>query len=430
MKLLIGVIITLFASVWVALLLKDNPGYAMFSMGDWTVETSFTFFLLTLILLFVIAYFLVRLVIRIWKTPADTMSLNRRWQRKKAEQLYNVGTQQLVAGHAAAAEKTLLKAAARSKAPAQHYLTAARAAHQSSDVKWRRDLHLRMAEDAPNADKVAVQLTRVEFLLDDQQAEQARPLIEALHGTQPHHPGVLQWLARTYHQLKAWEPLQQLLPELQKQKVLGSQPFAELQDQTYRGLLEIATASGSLEKLRALWKQAPAALREEDEAFLVDYATALRDCNAGDDAEKLLREAINRRWNPKLVVGYGLLERGNASAQLATAEAWLSQHSDDPYLLLTLGRLAKRCQQNDKARDYLERSIQLMPTPDAYQELGELAESLHELTYAGQCYHSGLRLLTGKSQVQQGTMLPATDAVQLQAPVPTAQNPAVPATAT
>ena len=118
------------------------------------------------------------------------------------------------------------------------------------------------------------------------------------------------------------------------------------------------------------------------------------------------------------MVGYGMLGRGNATAQFAAAERWLVQHGDDPHLLLTLGRLAKRCQQNAKARDYLERSIQIMPTPDAYQELGELLESLHELTHAGQCFHAGLRLLVGKPQEKQGAMLPAAEvSQQLQRPM-------------
>jgi len=180
--------------------------------------------------------------------------------------------------------------------------------------------------------------------------------------------------------------------------------------------LEITAAGGSLEALRALWKQAPVVLREEDEAFLVAYATALCECQAIEDAEALLREAIDRRWSAKLVVGYGMLGRGNATSQLATAEGWLERHGDDPYLLLTLGRLAKRCQQNAKARNYLERSIQIMPTPDAYQELGDLLESLHELTYAGQCFHAGLRLMVGKPHEWQGAMLPATDQAQLAGP--------------
>ncbi len=416
MKLLVGIIITLFVSVWMALALRQDPGYAMFSIGEWTVETSFAFLILVLSALFVAFYFLVRLAIRLWLTPGQTLAANQRRLQRKARRLFDLGSRQLAAGQWAAAEKTLLKSAAHSETPALDYLNAARATHHL-DVKWRRDLHLRKAEESPGADKLTVQLTRVEFLLDDQNAEQARPILESLRTLNPRHPGVLLWLARTYQQLKAWEPLQKLLPEAQKQKALGPELLTEMQKQTYQALLEIAAAGGSLEKLRALWKEAPATLREGDEEFLVAYTTALCEFDAFDDAETLLREAINRRWSTKLVVGYGMLGRGNAAAQLAVAEGWLARHGDDAYLLLTLGRLAKRCQQTAKARNYLERSIQIMPMPDAYQELGELLESLHELTYAGQCFHAGLRLLVGKPEGKGGVTLPAAEAAQqLQGP--------------
>jgi len=416
MKTLFGVILTLFASVWIALFLRQDPGYAMVSVGQWTIETSFAVFLIALFLLFGLFYFLVRLGVHFWRSPALTSAASRQWEQQRARQLFDKGLQQMAAGHAVEAEKMLLKGASSSETPAQHYLTAARASHQSSEEKWRRDLHLRKAEECQGVDPVTVQLTRAEFLLDDQKPEQARPLLESLRASHPRHPGVLHWLAKTYRQMAAWQPLEELLPELKKHNVFGAQTFAELQQQTYHGLLEKVAAGNSLDPLRALWKRAPAALRDEDEEFLVSYATALRDCEAIDDAEVLLREAINRRWNAKLVAGYGLLGRGNAAAQLATAEGWLAKHGEDPYLLLTLGRLAKRCQQQDKARDYLERSIRVLPTPDAYQELGELATSMHQLTYASQCFRSGLQLLVGNLPERQGAMLSDTDAAQLQGP--------------
>jgi len=422
MRLLISIIVTLFISVWVALSLREEPGYAMFSMGQLTIETSLTFFIIFVGLAFFVFYVLIRLAVRLWQTPGQTLEAHQRRLHKKARRLFDLGLRQLSAGQWATAEKTLLKGAEHSSTPALHYLSAARAVHHLNEVKWRRDLHLRRAEEAPDADKLTVQLTRAEFWLSDGDAEQARVILESLHHLNPRHPGVLQWLARAYQQLRAWESLQKLLPDVQKQKAISPEAFAELQAQTFRALLESAASSGSLDNLRELWKQTPAPLREEDEEFLIAYATALCDGQAIEDAEALLREAINRRWSIKLVVGYGMLGRGNATAQLATAEGWLARHGDDAYLLLTLGRLAKRCQQNTKARDYLERSIQIMPTPDAYQELGELLESLHELTYAGQCFHAGLRLLVGKPQEQSGAMLSATEAAQqLQVP---AQSPA------
>ena len=426
MRLLIGAVLTLFASVWLALSLKQDPGYVMLSIGQWTVETSFAFLVIFLTALFIAFYFLIRFILGVWHGPSHTLAANRRRLQRKAQRLFNLGSRQLATGQWAAAEKTLLKCASHSENPALHYLGAARAAHKLADAHARRDSYLRKAEEAPNADKATVQLVQAEFLLDDQEPQKARAILEPLRTLYPRHPGVLEWLAKTYQQMGAWEPLQKLLPELQKQKVFGAEAFAAIQRQVYGALLESSVAGGSLEQVRTLWKATPPTLRE-DEAFLVNYATALCEFDAFDDAEVLLREALGRHWSARLVVGYGMLGRGNAAAQLAAAEAWLAQHGDDPYLLLTLGRLAKRCQQNGKARDYLERSIQLLPMPDAYQELGELLESLHELTYAGQCFHAGLRLLVGKPQEQQGVTLPAVEAVQqLQKPA----QPPTPAPAT
>lgn len=421
MKLLAGIIATLFLSVWLAVSLREEPGYAMFSMGNLTIETSLTFFVIFMIVVFCLFYIAVRFAVRIWRTPGETMDAHQRHQQKKAQRLLDLGQRQLAAGQWAAAEKTLLKSAEYSANPALHYLQAARAVHHLHEAKWRRDLHLHRAENAPNADLLTVRLTRAEFLLDDRDLEQARNILESLYTLHPRHPGVLQWLAKACQQQAAWERLRQLLPEVQRYKAMSPETFAELQGQTYRALMEIAAAGGSLEALRNLWKQAPVALREGDEAFLISYATALCDGQAVEDAETLLREAISRQWNVKLVVGYGMLGRGNAAAQLASAEAWLNQHGEDPYLFLTLGRLAKRCQQHGKARDYLERSIKIMPTPDAYEELGGLLEALHELTYAGQCFHAGLRLLVGKPQEQSGAMLSVdTNTQQLAVPAATA----------
>jgi len=101
MKLLIGVIVTLFASTWLALLLSQDPGYAMFSFGEWTVETSFAFLLIFLTFLFIAFYFLVRLAIRLWRSPAQTLAANRRRLQRRARRLFNLGSRQMASGQPA-----------------------------------------------------------------------------------------------------------------------------------------------------------------------------------------------------------------------------------------------------------------------------------------------------------------------------------------
>lgn len=60
MRLLASIIITLFFSVWVALSLREDPGYALFSMGQWTIETSLAFFIIFLVFAFFAFYALDR----------------------------------------------------------------------------------------------------------------------------------------------------------------------------------------------------------------------------------------------------------------------------------------------------------------------------------------------------------------------------------
>ena len=124
----------------------------------------------------------------------------------------------------------------------------------------------------------------------------------------------------------------------------------------------------------------------------------------------LLRSCLNERWSQPLIVGYGEIGRGNPSAQLANAEQWLKKHPEDPYLLLTCGRLGKRSQQWDKARNYLEKSIKSLPMPDALEELAEVYLQNNERDLALQCYQTGMRLLTGRSPAIEGQTLTADSA--------------------
>ena len=65
-------------------------------------------------------------------------------------------------------------------------------------------------------------------------------------------------------------------------------------------------------------------------------------------------------------------------------------------------------QQLEKARDFLEHSIRLQPNPDAYQELGEVLESLDDQKAATRCFRRGMRLLSGRPEVRQpDAVLPA-----------------------
>ncbi len=408
MRLLIGIIVALFISVGIALLLREDPGYVLMYIGDYIVETSVAALVVFTLLLLLLFYFLIRLLVRLWRMPRDTKEAVRRRRRRRALNFFIRGMRELAEGRWAAAEASLTKGVDSSPMPVLHYLGAARAA-QRQDAAWRRDSYLRKADELPRDDTLVVGLTKAELYLEDNEPAKARPVLLQLRTLFKRHPRVLELLVQCYQSLGEWDRAQDLLPELRKRKALDETRLSTLQTEIYRERLAAIASTGNVAELRDYWRSLPPVLRG-DEAMLIAYAGYLRDNNAADEAEVLLREALRQQWSDKLVIGYGEIGRGDAASQLTVAEGWLEQHPDNPHLLLTLGRLAKRSRQLEKARAYLERSIRVMPNPDAYNELGEVLELMNDEASAKLAYRAGLRLLSGRPEEKEGVpMLPAAE---------------------
>jgi len=82
----------------------------------------------------------------------------------------------------------------------------------------------------------------------------------------------------------------------------------------------------------------------------------------------------------------------NAGSHLKQAESWLTSRPEDPVLLLAAGRACIRNELWGKARSYLESSIAIRPTPEAYHELGNLMLQLDERDAATSAFAKGLTL--------------------------------------
>jgi len=396
MKLLIGIIAALFIGVLLAQWIRADPGYVMFSIGQWTVETSVVVFAVVLLAFFLLVYLGVRFIIQLLRAPRQVRAASKRHSRHDSQRLLTKGTKELIQGQWKKAEISL--SAGLEKGPTVLHCIGAAQAAQRLGEKVRRDNYLSRTSDMPEADALSAKLVQAELWLEDNQPEQAKALLEPLVEKHSDLPRAQELLAHAYRALGEWDPLKDLLADMRKHKLLDETRHGELQLQTYRELMHRATSTA---ELQALWRHIPDTLHH-DEALLIDYAGQLRDHDAPSEAEALLREALNRQWSEKLIVGYGEIGRGNAAGQLATAEGWLEQHGNNPYLLLTLGKLARRSRQLDKARTYLEQSIRALPNPDAYQTLGEMLEEAGDTVNASRCYRTGLQLLSGKPEEKEG----------------------------
>ncbi len=394
MRTLLVILAALFASVGIGLTLREDPGYALLSIGTVTIETSVAVLVIFLVIVFIIFYILASTFIAVLQTPRWAFLAMQRHRLMEAYRLFIKATQEMYEGRWKNAEVTFIKSATHSKTPILSYLgaiTAARRLHADS----RCENYLHKAESLPEPPRWLGRIASAEIALDHGEAMKAKEILLEVIAARPHLASAYEQLTRCYQTIGDWDALKNLLPTLTKQAVFAPLDLQRLQLQVHREWFIQHAHDGDIQEGRTVWQKLPLELQHE-ESLVVAYAGYLRDHEAADEAETVLREAIHRQWSPALVVGYGEIGRGNTLGHLATAEGWLAKHGHDAYLLLTCGRLAKRAQQLDKARAYLEQSLRLQATSDAYDELGELCEEMGDVATALHCYRAGLHLLAGR----------------------------------
>jgi HemY protein len=389
MKRLFIALVVLIAAIVVALVVMQDPGYLLLTYGQWTVETSLALAVLLLLLGFFALYYLIRFLTGMRNLPGRMRAWRAGRQALRARSAMTRGLIHLAEGHWEKAEKLLLKAR-HSETPLLNYLAAARAAQQLG-AHERRDQYLKLAHQSmPDAD-VAVGLTQAELQIAHHQMEQALATLTHLRTLAPRHGYVLKLLMHLYRELRDWDRLHELLPELRKRGVAGNAELDELEVQVHAALLERQARERDLTALQLVWNRMPRRFRETP-PLLREYAMHLMLLNANATVEPLLREAIRNGWQDDLVYLYGQLHGPDPDRQLAAAEAWLKSRPDDPVLLLSLGRLARRNHLWGKARSYLEASIGSAPAPETYHELGGLLEQMKDKDAALTCYRQGADL--------------------------------------
>ncbi len=386
-KFLIVALLTVILSLWAY---QDN-GYVLIGRGQTTIEMSLALFIITLVASFVFIYSVIRLAYKFWNMPTVIRELRLQSRKLQARQTSKQGLIALAQGHWKKAEKFLTKHINFSDSPLLNYLSAARAA-QKQNAPDRRDYYLALAHrSTPDAD-FAVELTQAELQFAAGQHEQSLATLMHLRSISPKHPHVLSLLARLYEKLNSWSDLLNLLPTLRKLNIFPPEQFEQLQLRTYREMIRVTRNKPQANDMLNLWNSIPKEFRQRHQ-IVIDYSNSLLLHDKQVEAEELLREAIKREWENDLVYMYGLVVAPNPQAQLQFAESLLKQHTKNPVLLLTLGRICQRLELWGKARDYLEASIGAGSIVETYCEIGRLMEQLNEKEKASNYFKQGMQLV-------------------------------------
>ena len=392
MKFIIGLLLLVVLALGAVLLVREDPGFLMIRYRDFSVETTLAFGIGLVFLLVVVLHYAFKLLRGIWRLPEAIQlgSLNRRYEKSRRQ--LTQGLIDLAEGRFEQAENNLVRLVGFSESPLLHYLAAARAA-QLQGKHDARDSYLKAAHEARPEAEIAIGVTQAELQLAHQQTEQALATLSHLHSVAPRHDYVSMLLARAYFELEDWAALVELLPDVRRKKLLTDTRLQQMEMAGYRGVLELAAASGDQAKLEKTWSNLPKA-QQIDAATIILYIDLMnRHKWQSNGVDQLIVKSLEKQWDDRLIEAYGCFHAANPNVQLARAEKWEEDFGHNENLLLALGRIAIRARLWGKAQGYLEASIGVRATPAACLALAELYEQqLQQADKAAELYQRGLKL--------------------------------------
>lgn len=383
--------LVLIGSVWLGLRIAESPGYVLINYQTWAIETTLWFGAMALVVGFFVLYFILRFLVRVFSLGASMSHWCKKRSHRKTRLQTNKGLRALAEAKYNKAEKLLIKSASDSETPLINYLGAAQAAQARNDLD-KRDEYLHLAHQCGDNSEIAVGLTQAQLQLNQKQFERALSTLEYLNNLSPRHHTVVKLLANVYEELGDWGALIGLLPDLKKLKVLSQPEYARIERKSYEENFKIVSESLGVDDLTATWKKLPKHMHY-DPVIVTEYTKALMRHDNAQQAEKIIRHALDHEWDDRLVRQYAKVHLPKSSKQLKHAESWLKKHPDDPDLLVALGQFCLRNQLWGKARSFFETALSLRPTVHALHDLGHVYEALDDRQLALDCYKQALELV-------------------------------------
>ena len=386
MSFIVYVLITLAAAAALGLLALEDPGYVLISRTPYEIEVSLALAVVLAGILLFVVYFVLRLLWAVLRMPrtAGRWRVNRR--HALATQATLVGYSRLIEGEWEEAEEILSQRLGYGATPLLSALGAAYAAQQRADYD-ARDKYLLQARNQEPEHIEAVEITRARLLERAGQLDEARGVLEQLHEQGVRRRAVQGMLVELLQRQQDWPALESLFKDLKRSRIL---PEGEMKILNRDLQVRLLTSDARSDAGAQVWSRLSRQERR-DPVLTAVHVRSLIDAGNLKQAEKILRKAINRKWDGGLVRLYGHIRHEPIDALLKQAENWRVTHADDPDLLITLARFQLELKARDKALLLLVEAARIGVSGETYMELGLLLESMGESAKALQCYRRGLQ---------------------------------------
>jgi len=381
-------VLFLLLTVVLGLQLQPNPGYVLIALKHWTLETTFWTALVLFLMVVMGVHLLLNAVTWLRFLPKNLHHWIVYHRQRKAVLLTYRGFVAWTQGDFVKAERDLGRAGEASAIPLLNYLLAARAAQSRGDIT-ARDTFLKKAAQGDRTSSLAIGLTTAELQLAAKQWDLAQITLNTLKEIAPAHPLVLTYLLQYYLATHNAAALIALFPALKRANVLTeAETFTYMRDAYYQ-VLQMYIETNALDKATQLMASLPSRLI--DEPLLVSaWVDSLLQRQEMVEAEQCLYQALRKNQSECLLIRYATLPP--SFVQLKWIESLVKKAPDSAILYYCLGLLNMGRHSWDPAREALEKSIALAPTPRAYLALAELFEYQDNCPAAAHAYRQGLLL--------------------------------------
>lgn len=377
-------------AVGLALAARYNEGYVLLVLPPWRAEVSLNLFLLASIVGFFAIYLLARAVSHTLGLPRAVAEFRRRRQQEKASVALRDAWRLLQEGRYGHALRCAEKAQLDQAGAGMLALAGWRAAHALRDAERTAEWAARVRGHDSEGLQAARLMTEAEFALEERRFDDARDALQQLAARQGRHIAALRLSLRAEQGLGNWREVARLVRQLEKHQALTAEQAAPIRSRAVREALRRLRDDPA--GLMRYWRELDDADRAEA-SLAQETARALMAAGDCREAQRVIEDALDERWDAGLVLAYGECGKpgepaGDVLGRIAQAEKWLQRMPRDGALLLTLGRLCRQQQLWGKARSYLEAALAIAPSRAAHVELAQLLDQLEESALAIRHYRA------------------------------------------
>lgn len=359
----------------------DNA-LAIFNVAGYELQIPFVGFVLIALIIFVVLYFLCRIIGGLFRSPKHVGEWNQVRNEKLSQAKLGEGFLALMKGDWKRAEKQLMSKTEFSEVPFVNFLAAAQAAQEQGKYD-KRDEYLAKALDKTPKNRLAINMTRARLSQQIGRSDDALKSLMEVEDLGRKNAQYIAMLAQAYDETNDNEKLEKLLPQVRRMEALPSSVIAQMQAE-----LDIEYFNDAEDK-DAAWKSI-AKTSQKDPDFISIYAEYHINKGRPDLAEKLIRTTLKNEWDESLVNIYGRIESTNRKKLLRQVDGWILARPESAELRLAAGRLAMQSKDVERAQKEFEHAIKLGGLLEAFEELGLLHESEQDLRKALALYRSGL----------------------------------------